>query len=254
MQMTTEAAGSGKYTAEQRRFASLMEPLRPSLQAYCRSIAHSSWEADDLAQDTWVKAYRMYLRDPSRTEMSKSYLYRIAHNTWIDRCRRKQRQGNGVSSETLELVSPSSVDPIELRGAMETLIAHLPARQRVVVLLVEALGFTAQETARLLGTTEGAVKAGLHRARTKLKSVRDEAAGSSDEGKLVPERGAVDEHVVYAYLQAFQQHNPFALARLLNEETRQDLLPAVVGMQSGKRRKAAAQPDPVQSRSPIMAA
>lgn len=252
--MMTFEAGAGQYMALQYRFSSLMEPYRTVLQAYCRSIARSAWEADDLAQDTWMKAYRMFLREPARAEMSKTYLFRIAQNTWIDRCRQQKRHALVPAGEAPD-IPVRAVDPFELREAMETLIANLPARQRVMLMLVDALGFTALETARLVGTTEGAVKAGLHRARAKLKSVRTRTMESWDTARTAPSPLKVDEQVVYAYLEAFQQHNPYALVRLLNEETAQATVPAVIGIQRSKIQGAqAAQPSPLQSCFMVMAA
>ncbi|OXM82411.1 RNA polymerase sigma factor [Paenibacillus rigui] len=239
MRVTTEA-GSVQHGGDRQRFTSLMEPFRPALLAYCRSIAHSSWEADDLVQDTWLKAYRMFLREPSREDLSKTYLFRIAHNTWIDRCRQKKRHPLAEASSEWDLPMEKPVDGLELRAAMEALVAYLPARQRVLLLLIDTLGFTASETARLIRSTEGAVKAGLHRARAKLKSLRDGVSGHPDDKLLRPSSLKVDEQVVYAYLQAFQQHNPYALVRLLNEEVQRDALPAVIGMKSGKKREAQA--------------
>ncbi|MCZ8514214.1 RNA polymerase sigma factor [Paenibacillus filicis] len=218
---------------ESVRFAALIEPYRSALETYCRFLARSPWEADDLAQDTWLKAYGMFLRDPSREDMSKAYLCRIARNTWIDRCRRKRRAADLISGEA-GLCEPAqeSEDPFKVRTAIEALVEHLPPRQRVILLLIDTLGFTAAETAMLIRSTEGAVKAGLHRAREKLRTIRGRGAETPDR-RLQPtskDRPQVDEQVVYAYLQAFRQHNFSALIRLLNDETSPaDLLPAVTG-------------------------
>lgn len=242
--MTITDSGSAPRAAERHRFTSLIEPYRTALQAYCRSITHSTWEADDLVQDTWLKAYKMFLRKPSRSDMSKTYLFRIAHNTWIDRCRRR-RHTTGPLSDELHSLSEEAVDPVELRSAMETLVTSLPARQRVLVLLVDMFGYSAAEAAELIRSTEGAVKAGLHRARAKLKSLSGGPDRAPEENALPTERRKVDEHIVYAYLQAFRQHNPYALARLLNEEAQTDFVPVVTGsMSADKQARGAARRQP----------
>ncbi|CAG7630465.1 RNA polymerase sigma factor [Paenibacillus allorhizosphaerae] len=225
--MTIHVFGSASHAEDQSRFTALIEPYRAALQAYCRSIAHSSWEADDLVQDTWLKAYKMFLRQPARSDMSKTYLFRIAHNTWIDRCRKRRHAADSLGDEQNRLPE-ETVDPVELRNAMETLVASLPARQRVLLLLVDTFGYTASEAAQLIRSTEGAVKAVLHRARAKLKSLSSVPAESPGEQATTDGR-IVDEHIVYAYLQAFRQHNPHALVRLLNEETQTDCVSVVTG-------------------------
>lgn len=225
--MTIHEFGSVSFAEERSRFAALIEPYRSALQAYCRSIARSSWEADDLVQDTWLKAYQMFLRQPARGDMSKTYLFRIAHNTWIDRCRKKRHAAGALEGEPFRLPQ-EEVDPIELCSAMETLVAYLPARQRVLLLLVDAFGYTAAEAAQLIRSTEGAVKAVLHRARAKLKSLVS-VSGEPTEAAAPTDGRVVNDHIVYAYLQAFRQHNPQALVRLLNEEVQTDCVPAVVG-------------------------
>lgn len=228
--MTTIDSRSMQMT-ERQRFSSLIEPYRPALQAYCRSISRSSWEADDLVQDTWLKAYKMFLREPSRNGMSKTYLFRIAQNTWIDRCRKRKYSIDSLSAEQ-DYPLEGGIDPIDLRNAMEVLVANLPARQRIILLLVDMFGFSASETAKLVLSTEGAVKAGLHRARSKLKLLNETTGQMLDECSETADRHTVDEHIVYAYLQAFNQHNPYALVRLLNEETQSDYVPAIVSSAS----------------------
>lgn len=211
----------------QGRFAARIEPFRPALEAYCRTLTRSTWEADDLVQDTCLKAYSMFLRGQVRDDMSKAYLFRIAYNTWIDHCRKERVPVDALNDEQ-DSLPDAEADPIELQGAMETLIAELPARQRVLLLLVDIFGFTASEAARMIVSTEGAVKAVLHRARAKLKTLNREQAGAEAKPGAPAER-RVDESLVYAYLKAFRQHNPYALVRLLNEETELDLIPVVAG-------------------------
>jgi RNA polymerase sigma factor (sigma-70 family) len=211
--LTTSAADTTTPCLQQdpSRFLSLFEPKRRVLEGYCRSITGSPWEADDLLQETSLKAYSMFKRNPFQQELPKAYLFRIASNAWIDRCRRS-RSTSDIHEAGHGLAADAPVDFFEIKDAVERLVSLLPERQRVLVMLVDVFQFTVSETAVLLGTTEGAVKAGLHRARTKLKANRDSGEPDSNE------YGGVDEAVVYAYLEAFQNRNPHALVMLLNGE------------------------------------
>jgi RNA polymerase sigma factor (sigma-70 family) len=215
----------------QERFTALVAPYRSALEWYCRSIAGSSWEADDLVQDTWLKAFAMFKREPYRDDMSKAYLFRIASNTWIDRGRKSRFPIDSYDSKE-EFIAPQNTDPAEIKDAIETLVAYLPERQRAIVLLVDVFQFTASEVSQMIGMTEGAVKAGLHRARSKLKSLINKAidGGTGEAGtSATAERRKVDEKLVYAYLEAFEQQNPAAIAMLHNEAANPDLVRSVQG-------------------------
>jgi len=223
----------------QERFEALAAPYRSSLEWYCRNIAGSAWEADDLVQDTWLKAFAMFKRQPLRGDMSKAYLFRIASNTWIDRYRKSRLPVDSFEDQE-QIASRSGVDPSEVEDAIETLVAHLPERQRAILLLVDVFQFSSGEAASMLGMTEGAVKAGLHRARTKLQSLRD--SGKDDESSGAEERAKgrqVDEKLVYAYMEAFAQMDPAAIAMLHNDAAQPDLVKALTCTRSaGKIRSA----------------
>lgn len=210
----------------QQRFLVLIEPYRMALEWYCRSITDSPWEAEDLAQETWLKAYSMFKRYPDRNEMSKAYLFRIASNTMIDRSRKSRLPVQGLAEQ--ETVVATEPDPIEIRNAMEYLIAHLPPRQRAILLLIDVFQFTAAEVADMVHSTEGAVKSCLNRARTKLRELGHEK-WSENESLLNPahSRSNVDEKVVYAYLEAFHQQNAQAMLMLHNDAAPLDLVPIV---------------------------
>ncbi|MUT65949.1 RNA polymerase sigma factor [Paenibacillus sp. NEAU-GSW1] len=64
-------------------FEELTLSLEPELCRYCRKIAGSEWDGDDLFQETIIKAFHRFRRWPER-ELSKPYMYRIAANAWLD--------------------------------------------------------------------------------------------------------------------------------------------------------------------------
>jgi len=207
----------------QQAFKSSIEPLQTALQWYCRSVTGSHFDAEDLKQETLLKAYVMFVRNPYKQDISKAYLFRIASNAWIDKCR-KDKLLIDSTHDPIEVSNEQNTDALELLLAMETLISHLPPRQRVILLLIESFRYTAAEVAELLQTSEGAVKAALNRARTKLQQVSEAELSKSTE-MHAPK--IVDDKIIYAYLAAFQANDPQALIMLLNDGAPLDLVPAV---------------------------
>lgn len=212
----------------------LVEEQHHRLKRFCRKLAGSVWDADDLAQVTWMKVWQ---QGAGNKLVSSSYLYRVAANAWIDICRKRRVACEELTEQIAERLSSedrAEFSP-ELIEAMSAVVSLLPPRQRMVMLLIEGLQFTAAEAAVLLEMSEGAVKAALHRARTRLDGWRQERAGV---GRRAP-RGArltavrsqrADEAVVYAYLEAFRTRNVTGLLLLLNADESQDVLPAVQGV------------------------
>jgi RNA polymerase sigma-70 factor (ECF subfamily) len=151
--------------------ARLVEQLQPALRKYCLSLAESPWDAEDLAQEAWLRA----LRSPSFDSHPnpEALLLRVAKNAWVDRGRRSARL-----SRMLKEARPSATMPddgsFEIEAAFRALIMHLTGQQRAAFVLRDVLGYTSKEAAFLLGTTEGALKAVLHRARHRLLLVRQE--------------------------------------------------------------------------------
>lgn len=225
--------------AAQDKIGELVQLHQSELLRYCRHLTGSAWEAEDLAQDTWIKLSGALARKWGQPVISRSYLFKAAYHVWIDRSRRKRLTVTPLPDEGLP--APAA-DPLELRAAMELLIERLPPGQRITVLLIDALMYTPAETAELLGTTPGAVKALLHRARRKLAETAEaEKRGGSDRkagpSGRTPEsaRGLarsarrVDEKVVSAYIKAFAERDAKALSLLMNDASPLDLVPVVTG-------------------------
>ncbi|WP_164779649.1 RNA polymerase sigma factor [Paenibacillus kobensis] len=231
------------------------------LLRFCRKLTGSAWDAEDLAQTTWTKVWMTQLKrvngDGKESDaragseavlrgkwdapVTSSYLYRIAANAWTDYCRRRKAQHQDRTERIDELAERIGADapPVSadtLQDAMERLVVLLPPRQRIIVMLVDAMRFTSSEAAALLAMTEGAVKAALHRARETLSRARAEG-DPARAGRRLPFGGkgaggrrTADEAVVYAYLEAFRTRNVQGLLQLLNAETASDVLPAVQGI------------------------
>lgn len=193
-----------------------------ALRQYCNALTGSSWEGEDLAQETWLKVWTVVsAKEEEQMQLARSYLFRTARNSWIDRSRKKSTLLSNQSIEELDLPE-QQLDYVTIWSAMETLVTHLRANQRIVLLLVDILKYTAAESAEMLNTTEGAVKAILHRARLKLRKLAE--AECSAMPQIHSSSPSVD-NVTYAYLKAFMQQNTEALIMLMNETDPHELVP-----------------------------
>jgi RNA polymerase sigma-70 factor (ECF subfamily) len=181
-------------------FVRMTEPCRRELLAHCYRMLGSTDEAEDVVQETYLRAWRGYAAFEGRSSV-RSWLYRIATNACLtaleQRGRRALPSGLGAPAADPDappglaepglawlepmpdaLVTPESDDPAAIVAAREWLrlalvasLQYLPARQRAVLLLREVLGFPAAEVAAMLGTSTVAVKSALQRARARLDEV-----------------------------------------------------------------------------------
>jgi RNA polymerase sigma-70 factor (ECF subfamily) len=153
-------------------FASLVAPYRSGLQAHCRRMLGSSHDAEDAVQDALLRAWRSLSRFEGRGSL-QGWLYRIATN-----CALTMRSGLKASTvpmepeavalkeRALEPAPGASVEQREVVGlALLAAHEHLPSRQRAVLILRDALDFSAGEVAESLDTTATAVNSALYRAR-----------------------------------------------------------------------------------------
>jgi RNA polymerase sigma-70 factor (ECF subfamily) len=158
------------------RFVDALVPLRPALHAYCRRLTGTVWDAEDLVQDTLVRAFaqwgvtRPWIVDP------KSYLLRIATNGWIDLQRRRAIATRAPEPRTEPAGPVSPALAAEVRDAGARLLQRLSPQERAAVVLKEVFEMSIDEIAEILTTTPGAVKAALHRGRGRLAAPEGEAS------------------------------------------------------------------------------
>lgn len=189
------AAAEGGQAAGREREGDGWERLNAALRRYCLSLTGSAWDAEDLAQDTWLKAKRIW--NGAGHANPEALLLRIAKHTWIDQARRKTVLSRILRRERAEAETASADSALfELEALFQSLKRHMSALQRTVFILREVLGYSIAETAARLDTTEGAVKAALHRARGSLSRVRADL----EEGAAPP---ATADDGANALLQAF---------------------------------------------------
>ena len=162
---------------------------------YILRMVRNSAEAEDLTQDTFLRAYRGRdsLRDP---EAVRGWLYRIATYACLDRLRQRRPQvsidSDKDGARLHSAASPSAsglviVERKETSVCVQRCLDFLPDRYRAVILLREAHGLTASELAELLGVSLNTVKIRLHRARLKLQQIMEYGCTVShdDEGHPV---------------------------------------------------------------------
>jgi RNA polymerase sigma-70 factor (ECF subfamily) len=207
------------------------EPHRGELVAYCYRMLGSFHEAEDLVQETMLRAWKARDRyDPARASV-RTWLYRIATNVCLTalegRARRPLPSGLGAPSDDpraplapaldipwLQPFPDARVDA-EVRAGMRlafvAAVQVLPARQRAVLLLRDVLEFSAAEVAAQLGSTVAAVNSSLQRARATIAEVGD-VSEISEPGD------AETRAVVDRYVRAFEAADVPALVRLLTDD------------------------------------
>lgn len=194
-------------------FAEMTFSLQSDLRRYCRAKAGSEWDADDLLQESLIKAYRWHTRFPER-ELTKPFLFRIAANAWVDLCRsRKWESRVGQLEEHSNDGSYEEWSPWDVREALELLSDRLEPRQVVLILLIDVFRFTAKETGKLFGQTEGSVKAALNRARTRLKTAVERHPEYWDDSVLTAPRGGLSIEVFESLVEGFRRADPYAIFR-----------------------------------------
>jgi RNA polymerase sigma-70 factor (ECF subfamily) len=145
---------------------------RPVIRLIARMIRDPSL-AEDLAQETFVKAFRnLAAFDPTRR--LSSWLFRIAHNTAIDALRRVRPAVvslDGAIDGGAELAAAPAPDPVEQRAladALDAALAHLRPDQRAALTLRYEEGLSFDEVGQVLGIPEATARSHVHRARRAL--------------------------------------------------------------------------------------
>ncbi|MBX3465961.1 MAG: RNA polymerase sigma factor [Planctomycetes bacterium] len=161
-------------------FLDAVEPHRADLFRYCRGLAPTVWEAEDLVQETLLRAFAKLAECHWDVRDARAYLLRAATNLWIDG---QRRAGRVRLEDDLEPAVDDAAPPAgEVREALAALVHALPPQERAAVLLKDAFGLDLDEVATYLETTRGAVKAALHRGRTKLAARGPAAAAVAGGG------------------------------------------------------------------------
>jgi RNA polymerase sigma-70 factor (ECF subfamily) len=231
-------------------FASQTTPFRGELLAHCYRMLGSAEEAEDLVQETYLRAWRSYPAFEGRASV-RTWLYRIATNACLTALERRGRRplpsGLGTPADDpavplspaaevawLEplpdaMLAASGADPAAItasragvRLAFVAALQHLTARQRAMLILRDVLDWPAAEVADLLATTTTAVNSGLRRARAQL------AQALPVEDELAEPDGPRQRELLGRFAAAFENADIAMLAELLREDAALEMPPMPV--------------------------
>jgi RNA polymerase sigma-70 factor (ECF subfamily) len=177
-------------TAPQAFKAELIE-LLPSLRAFARSLAHNAAQADDLVQDTLVKALANVDRFEQGTNL-RAWLFTILRNHYYSQLRKSKREIEDAEGRHAARIAvrPEQDGTVDLED-FKVAFAQLAPDHREVLSLVGASGCSYEEAAQICGCAVGTIKSRVNRARRKLSDL----LGLEDEGAdaIVPESSVVQE-------------------------------------------------------------
>jgi RNA polymerase sigma-70 factor (ECF subfamily) len=228
-------------TAVKDDFERQADPFRRELLAHCYRMLGSVHEAEDLVQETMLRAWRSYHRFDDQRASLRTWLYRIATNACLtaltSASRRVLPSGLGAPADDPEqplvpafdvpwlqpipdtLLGAALDDPVatlavrgSVRLAFIAAIQYLPARQRAILILRDVLAFSAVEVADILATTPAAVNSGLQRARARLEGV------SVGEDRIEEPSDPTSRSLIDQYVAAFESADVPALTRLLTDQ------------------------------------
>lgn len=145
--------------------------LIPNLRAFARSVCGNADHADDLVQETLVKAWRYRASFAAGSNM-KAWLFTILRNAYISERRKRKYEvhdHDGLLSQQLSVKGeqPGHLDLLDFSKAFET----LPHDQREALLLIGAEGFSYEDAALMCGCAVGTIKSRVNRARAKLTEI-----------------------------------------------------------------------------------
>jgi RNA polymerase sigma-70 factor (TIGR02960 family) len=225
---------------DEQAFSELTDPHRRELHVHCYRILGSMQDAEDALQETLLAAWRGLARFEGRASL-RAWLYQIATNRCLNALRDAGRRPpppvappfeppkptrlaeptwlEPYPDAMLEGVSDASAGPHARYETRETVelafiaaLQQLPARQRVVLVLRDVLGFHATEVATMLGSSEDSVKGALKRARATLdqhRPARDRAPAR---------HSAREREIVRRFVDAFEADDVDAIVALLTED------------------------------------
>jgi RNA polymerase sigma-70 factor, ECF subfamily len=235
--MSTQTEAEAAITGDRDAFTAIAERHRRELQVHCYRMLGSFDDAEDLVQETFLRAWRSRESYQGRSTF-RAWMYRIATNACLDAIAKRPR----VPTESAEIpwlqpfpdrlledAAPSDAEPDALVVAKETIelafmvaIQHLPPQSRAVLILRDVLGWPAKDTAELLDTTVAAVNSALQRAHAALKQHLPERRTDWAAGGEPSER---ERALLQRFVEATERTDAEALAALMREDARFSMPP-----------------------------
>ena len=219
---------------DEHAFAAVVDRHRGELRVHCYRMLGSYEEAEDLTQETFLRAWRRRETYAERATV-RAWLYRIATNACLDALEKRPKTPapNGeitwlqpYPDELLEAIpapddAPGEViarETIEL--AFMVAIQHLAPRPRAVLILRDVLGWRAKDCAELLETTEAGVNSALQRAHAGLKEHLPR-----ERGEWTAEGSAEERALLERYMELTEAGDARGLAVLMHEDARFSMPP-----------------------------
>jgi RNA polymerase sigma-70 factor (ECF subfamily) len=219
---------------DETTFSEQIERHRRELQVHCYRMLGSLDEAEDLTQETFLRAWRFRDGYAGRASL-RAWLYRIATNACLDALAKNPRTPTAdgeiawlqpIPDDYLETVAgEEDVDAdVVARETVElaflVALQHLPPRPRAVLILRDVLGWRARNTAELLETSEASVNSALQRARAGLKEHLPERRS-----EWSADASPADKALVARYMEASEAGDIPALKALFTEDLRFSMPP-----------------------------
>jgi RNA polymerase sigma-70 factor, ECF subfamily len=243
----TESAAfvAGVQSGDAAAFAALTEPYRRQLHLHCYRMLGSFDEAEDLVQETLLRAWKGRAGFEGRS-MVRTWLYRIATNACLDLLESKSHRLQALESpqaadaygpewlqpypdRLLDQLASGDSEPDELIIERETIelaylaaIQYLPPKQRAILILRDALGWSSKETAGLLDESIASVNSALSRARS---SMRKRLPPRRLEWSVPATASEAERKLLDRYMDATDRADVAALTSLLREEARLTMPP-----------------------------
>jgi RNA polymerase sigma-70 factor (ECF subfamily) len=231
------AATNAALVVDHDEFERLAEPLVPVLRLHCYRLVGSLEDAEDMVQETFVRAWRN--RERLRDEAgARPWLFRIATNACLDLLDRKRRRPTATLDEERDWPDPvpdawlargqGGSDPLEAVLRQETLglafltaVQMLPPRQRAMLVLRDVLEWPAFDVAEALETSVAAVYSGVRRARAAMRVGAQSRSPDSMSAIAVADASAVARR----YHEAWERADTAGLAYLLAADARMAMPP-----------------------------
>jgi RNA polymerase sigma-70 factor (ECF subfamily) len=258
--LTEEAVVNAVRAGDELAFTAVVERYRPQLRVHCYRMLGSFDDAEDLVQETLLRAWRARAGFEGRS-LVRTWLYRIATNACLNALERAPRRvlpqdvvlpvtAKTPTSEAraepdwvpeipwlqpypdalLEPAAPSEAEPEATAVARETIelvflaaLQHLPPRQRAILILRDVLDWSAREIAALLETSVASVNSAHQRARATMRALQP--AGRI-ETPLAVAPSDQERATLQTFMEAWERADAGRLTALLREDARWAMPPA----------------------------
>ncbi len=205
-------------TLTPNEFEELIKTIRPELHRYIAHMIGSAIDAEDVVQETLVRAYdSLALLNPQSNV--RGWLFRVAHNKATDHLRRYANQELELLDEYPMTAEPDQpLEERELTAFALSLFLKLVPRQRSCVIFKDVMGYSLVEISELLNATVPEIKGTLHRGRTRLR----ELSKNVEVGQpLLDER---ERALLTRYVDRFNAHDFETLRMMLADDVQLDIV------------------------------